>query len=151
MQKLIGDRLSNSDLWIMSNLIFKIMKKSIEIAAHLFLWILFTLLVLVYSKHFFQLNPDVPAAGHLPYIVFIELVMGLIFFYATFFGIPPARKKTSNMAILVIILFLLLAVFAYPATRHGSLEVLSSVLPHISLVFLAVVFRNLSDSLALKG
>ena len=127
------------------------MKKSIEISAHLFLWILFTILVMVYSELFFQANPGVPAASHLPYIVFLDLVMGLIFFYATFFGIPPARKKTSNMVILIVILLLLLTVFAYPATRHGNLEVMSSVVPHIGLVFLAVVFRSLSDSNSLKG
>ena len=127
------------------------MKKSIEIFAHLFLWILFTLLVLVYSKLFFQLNPDVPAASHLPYIVFLELAMGLIFFYTTFFGIPLARKRTNNLVIMIVILFLFLVVFAYPATKHGSLEVMSSVVPHIGLVFLAVVFRRLSDSLTLKG
>ncbi len=127
------------------------MKKSIEIFSHLFLWILFTLLVLVYSKLFFQLNPDVPAASHLPYIVFLELAMGLIFFYTTFFGIPLARNRTNNLVILIVILFLFLVVFAYPATKHGSLEVMSSVVPHIGLVFLAVVFRRLSDTISLKG
>ena len=125
------------------------MNKSIEIVAHLFLWILFTLLVLVFSKLYFQVKPDVPAAMHLPKIVFLELAMGLIFFYTTFFGIPLARKRTSSLAIITVILLFLLVVFAYPAISHGTLQVLSSVIPHLMIILIAVVFRSLSDTLSL--
>jgi hypothetical protein len=127
------------------------MKKSIEFISHALLWILFSLLVLVYCKHYFQLKPDVPAASHLPYIVFMELIMGLIFFYTTFFGIPRARRKPVNMVILAAILIILLTVFAYPAISHGSLQVMSSVIPHLMLILLAIVFRGFSDGLKLKA
>ena len=77
--------------------------------------------------------------------------MGLIFFYITFFGIPLARKKSSNTVILSAILIVLLIVFAYPATRHGFWQVMSSVVPHIGLIFLALVFRRVSDMELLKA
>ncbi len=119
------------------------MKKSIEIIAHIALWILFTLLVLVLSKLYFQVRPDVPAAMHLGYIVFLELAMALIFFYATFFGIPLARKTGTGTFILAVILLILLLVFAYPAMSHGTLQVMSSVVPHLLIILLAIVFRSL--------
>jgi uncharacterized membrane protein YkvI len=126
------------------------MKKSIEIIAHLSLWILFLLLVTVQCQVSLQAKPDAPFAQHLPYVVFLELVMGLIFFYAAFFGIPPARRKSSNAVILSAILVLLLIVFAYPAMRFGIWQVLSSVVPHTGLIFLAFVFRQLSDTIILN-
>jgi hypothetical protein len=52
------------------------------------------------------------------------------------------QKKQSNLLILSAVLLALLLVFAYPATHFGLLQVLSSIIPHILLVFLAVVFRN---------
>ncbi len=122
------------------------MKKSFEIVAHLSLWILFVLLVFVLSKYYFLARPDAPAATHLPYIVFIELVMGIIFFYTTFFGIPLARKKTLNVVILTGLLLFLLLLFAYPAINHGSLQVMSSVVPHLMIIFLAIVFRKFSEA-----
>jgi hypothetical protein len=127
------------------------MKKSVEFISHALLWILFSLLVLVYCKQYFQIKPDAPAAAHLPYIVFLELIMGLIFFYTTFFGIPLARKKPGIMLILVVILLFLLTVFAYPAISHGSLQVMSSVIPHLMFILLAIVFRSYSDGLFLKA
>lgn len=127
------------------------MKKSFEIFAHLSLWILFVLLVFVLSKYYFLARPDAPAAAHLPYIVFLELVMGLIFFYTTFIGIPLARKKTINAMILTGLLLFLLLLFAYPAFSHGSLQVMSSIVPHLMLIFLAIVFRRLSESSVLKA
>ena len=122
------------------------MKKSIEIIAHLSLWLLFLLLVLVQCQVGLQAKPDAPFAQHLPYVVFLELVMGLIYFYTAFFGIPPARRKSSNAVVLSAILLLLLIVFAYPAMHHGIWQVLSSIVPHTGLIFLAVVFRRLSDT-----
>lgn len=127
------------------------MKKSTEIIAHLSLWILFTLLVLVLSKLYFQVKPDAPAAMHLPKVVIMELAMGLIFFYTTFFGIPLALKRMRNLVIITMILLFLLVVFAYPAIRHGIPQVLSSVIPHLMIILLAVVFRYLSDRLSIQG
>jgi LytS/YehU family sensor histidine kinase len=49
-----------------------------------------------------------------------------------------------------VLILLLLAFFAWPASRHGIWEVLSSLIPHIIVVFLAVVFRRLSDSIRLE-
>jgi hypothetical protein len=128
-----------------------IMKKSVEFAAHLILWILFVLLVLVFSKYYFLAKPSAPAAMHLPYIVFLELVMGLIFFYTTFFGISFARKNAVNGVILAAILLVLLVVFAYPAISHGVLQVLSSIVPHLMIIFLAIVFRKFSESTVNKA
>jgi hypothetical protein len=135
----------------MFNLIYEIMKKSVEFISHLALWILFSLLVLVFCKLYFQVKPDAPAATHLPYIVFLELVMGLIFFYTTFFGIPLARRNQRNLVILAVILLCLLTVFAFPAISHGVLQVLSSVIPHLILILLAIVFRGYSDNKAAKA
>jgi len=70
------------------------MKKSFEIFAHLFLWILFVLLVFVLSKYYFLARTDAPAATHLPYIVFLELVMGLIFLY-DFLWYPSRPEEIS--------------------------------------------------------
>jgi len=127
------------------------MKRSVEITVHLILWILFTLLVLVFCKYYFQAKPSAPAAMHLPYIVFLELVMGLIFFYTTFFGITLARKSTLYHVILAAFLLLLLVVFAYPAISHGSLQVMSSIVPHLMIIFLAIVFRKFSESSVTKA
>ena len=60
------------------------MKKSIEIVAHLVLWVVFVLLVITYSKLYLLASPDAPFARHFNYVVFLELIMGLIFFYTTF-------------------------------------------------------------------
>jgi uncharacterized membrane protein YkvI len=126
------------------------MKKSIEFLSHLCLWIVFILLVIVQCQMSLQAKPDAPFAQHLSYVVFLELVMGLIFFYTTFFGVPLARKKINNAVILSAILILLLIVFAYPATRFGFWQVMSSVVPHIGLIFLALVFRRVSDLALMK-
>jgi hypothetical protein len=127
------------------------MKKSFEIFAHLSLWILFALLVLVLSKYYFLARPDAPASNHIPYIVFLEVAMGLIFFYTTFLGIPLARKKTLNAVILIGLLLFLLILFAYPSISHGSLQVLSSVVPHLMIIFLAVIFRKFSETSVQKA
>jgi uncharacterized membrane protein YkvI len=118
------------------------MKNSIEIAAHTFFWGVFTVLILVLSKIYLQAVPGAPFAQHLSYVVFLELVMGLILFYTTDFGIPWAKKKQSNLIMLFAILLILLLVFAYPATHFGIWQVLSSILPHMLLIFLAGLFRR---------
>lgn len=46
------------------------------------------------------------------------------------------------MIILSVVLLALLILFAFPATHFGMLQVLSSILPHILLVFLAIIFRS---------
>ena len=117
------------------------MKISIEITAHVFFWTMFTVLTFVYSKIYLEAVPNARFAPHLNYVVFLELVMGLIFFYTTFFDIPWAKKKQSNLLILSAILLGLLLVFAYPAMQIGMLQILSSLIPHVLLIFLAILFR----------
>lgn len=118
------------------------MKKSIEIPVHIFFWTMFTLCTYVLTKMYLEAVPSAPFGQHLGYVIFLELVMGLVFFYATFFGLPWAQKKQSNMIILSVVLLALLILFAFPATHFGMLQVLSSILPHILLVFLAIIFRS---------
>lgn len=126
------------------------MKKSVEITAHLFFWSVFTAFVYMLCKIYLQGNPGSSLSQHLNYLVFLEVVMGLILFYITFFGIPSARKKKLNLAILIIVLLSILIIFAYPATKHGKWEVLSSVIPHLIIIFLAILFRKFSDSVRLE-
>jgi len=116
------------------------MKKSLEIAAHIFFWSMFTILTLVLSKMYLEAVPTAPFAQHLNYVVFLELAMGLIFFYTTFFGILWAQRKRNNSIILTAILVVLLLTFAFPATHFGTLQVLSSLIPHLLLIFLAILF-----------
>lgn len=118
------------------------MKKSIEIPVHIFFWTMFTLLTYVFTQMYLEAVPYAPFGQHLGYVIILELVMGLVFFYTTFFGMPWAQKKQSNMLIISVVLLALLLLFAFPATHFGILQVLSSILPHILLVFLAVLFRN---------
>jgi uncharacterized membrane protein YkvI len=127
------------------------MKKSIEFLSHLCLWIVFILLIIIQCQMSLQAKPDAPFAQHLSYVVFLELIMGLIFFYTTFFGIHLARKKSNNAVILSATLIVLLIVFAYPATRFGFWQVMSSVVPHFGLIFLALVFRKVSDMELVKA
>jgi two-component system LytT family sensor kinase len=127
------------------------MKKSLQISVHLFFWIVFTAFVFMLSKIYLQAKPEAPMADHLFYVVFIELLMGLIFFYVTYFGIPWFRKKKINLAVLSAILLFLLMFFAYPASRFGVWEVMSSIIPHIIVIFLAVIFRKYFDAIRLEG
>ncbi len=126
------------------------MKKPLEILAHIFFWLIFTAFVVIMTQIFLQAKPDPVIAQRSGYLVFVEVAMALILFYTTFFGIPPARKSTRNIIILSAILLLQLAFFAWPATRHGKWEVMSSLIPHIIVIFLAVVFRKFSDSVRLE-
>ena len=122
------------------------MKKSIEISAHLLFWLLFTAFTIMLSKSFLEVKPDAPFAAHFAYVVFLEVVMGLIFFYTTYSTLPWAMKKSSNLIVLICILLGLTVFFALPVMKIGMLQVLSSVIPHVFLIFLAVIFRKLSDS-----
>jgi len=126
------------------------MKKSVEITAHIFFWIVFTLFAVMLSKIYLQARPDALFAQHLSYVILMELLMGIILFYTTFLGIPFARKKKKYLLILIAVLLSLLLFFAFPATRIGVLEVISSLIPHILLIFIAMVFRRFSDSLKLE-
>ena len=116
------------------------MKKSIEIATHIFFWIVFTAFVYMLSRIYLQADPNAPFSQNLFYVIFLELVMGLIFFYTTFFGIPWAKKRIINLLIFSVILISLLLIFAYPATHVGIWEVVSSILPHSMIIFLAGIF-----------
>jgi hypothetical protein len=117
------------------------MKKSVEIALHVTLWIFFLLMVVTVSKLFLLSKPDAPFAGHFGYVVFLELFMGLIFFYTTFFLLPWAGKRSLNGVILAAILIALLAFFSLPAMKIGPWEVMSSLIPHVFLIYLAYIFR----------
>jgi hypothetical protein len=122
------------------------MKKSVEIITHVSLWILFVFFVIMLCKIYLQARPNAPFAQYLSYVVLMELTMGLIFFYTTFFTIQWARKKKKNMVILATILLSLVIVFAFPATNHGFWKMMSSIVPHLMLIFLALLFRRFSDS-----
>lgn len=126
------------------------MKKSIEISVHLFFWIVFAAFAFMLSKIYLQAKPDAQFGSHLVYVISLEVVMGLIFFYTTFFGIPWARKRISHYLILAAGLLFLLLFFAYPAMSFGMWEVLSSIIPHVIVIFLAVIFRRFSDSIRLE-
>ena len=126
------------------------MKRSIEILSHLFFWVLFTAFAVMLSKLYLEAKPDAPFASHFTYVIFLEVAMGLIFFYTTFFCIPWARKKSTNQIILGAILLFLLVFFAFPAMKFGMWQVMSSIIPHILVIFLAYIFRMFSDAVALK-
>ena len=126
------------------------MKRSIEILSHLFFWVLFTAFAVMLSKLYLEAKPDAPFASHFTYVIFLEVAMGLIFFYTTFFCIPWARKKSTNQIILGAILLFLLVFFALPAMKFGMWQVMSSIIPHILVIFLAYIFRMFSDAVALK-
>ena len=122
------------------------MKKSAIISSHLILWVIFTLMVIAQSKLFLEAKPDAPFGSHFAYVVSLEVVMGMIFFYLTFFTLPWARKNPVNSFIIGAILLLLLLLFAFPAIKIGAWQVVSSVVPHLFMIFMAFVFRCLSDS-----
>ena len=126
------------------------MKSSVEIIAHIFFWITFTAFVVILSQIYFQASPDSALSQHFTYLVFIELIMALILFYTTFLGINFARRNKKYLIIFVAILFFQLAFFAFPASRHGMWEVLSSLVPHIIVIFLAIIFKRFSDSIKLE-
>lgn len=126
------------------------MKKWIEFLVHIFFWIVFTAFVIILSKIYLQIKPDAPFGQHLFVVIVMEVVMGMIFFYTTFFGYPWAKRKKGNAVILILILFCLLVFFALPATKVGFWEVLSSVIPHLTVILIAFVFRKFSDSIKLE-
>lgn len=117
------------------------MKKSAIISSHLILWVFFTLMVIAQSKLFLEAKPDAPFGSHFAYVVFLEMVMGMIFFYLTYFTFTWAGKKPVNAFITGAILLLLLLVFAFPAMKIGVWQVVSSVVPHLGLIYLAIIFR----------
>ena len=126
------------------------MKKSVEIIVHIFFWLIFTVFVIILSQIYLQARPDSALSQHFAYLVFLEVIMALILFYITFLGIPLARRNKKSFIILAAIILFILAFFAFPATRHGLWETLSSLIPHIIVIFLAVVFRKFSDSIRLE-
>jgi LytS/YehU family sensor histidine kinase len=126
------------------------MNKRVEIAVHLFFWTVFTAFVFILSKVYLQAKPDAPFSNHLLYVIFLELIMGLIFFYTTFFGLTLIKKKIINLVILLVILLILLVFFAVPAMKVGIWQVMSSLIPHTIVIFLAIIFRKFSDSIRLE-
>jgi len=121
------------------------MKRSVEITVHVLFWVLFTAVAVMLSKLYLEAKPDAPFAPHFTYVITLEVVMGLIFFYTTFFCLPWARKSSTNAALLAAILVVLTLFFAFPAMKFGMLQVMSSVVPHVFLIFLAYIFRHFSD------
>jgi len=143
LQIFFGEGYSLTDFCCMFNPKSKTaMKNKTEIAAHTFLWSVFILLTLVFCKLYLQAVPGAPFARNLNYVVFLELAIGLIFFYTTFLGIPWALREKSNLLILSAILLLLLLVFAWPAAHFGVWQILSSLLPHLLLIFVAILFHR---------
>lgn len=126
----------------MFNLNLYIMKKSVQISAHIAFWMFFILILLAQSKLFLEAKPDAYFGQHLGYVMFLEVVMGLVFFYATFLLLPWARKSTVNAFLLGVLLLLLLLCFAFPAMKIGIWQVMSSVVPHLNLILLGWVFSN---------
>lgn len=139
-----------SDFYTLVSIKFTVMKRSVEIVVHIFFWLILTAFVVILSQIYLQARPDSALAQHFFYLVFLELSMALILFYTTFLGLPLARKNKRSLISLVAILLFLLTLFAYPAIRHGIWPVLSSLIPHLIVIFLAVVFRRLSDSIRLE-
>jgi len=127
------------------------MKRSAEILVHFFFWIAFVALTWILTRVYLKADPDAPFSNHLGYVIFLEWIMGLLFFYITFFGIRWAGKRKGRFAILAITLICLLVFFAYPALSHGVIPVVSSLIPHIVLVFLALIFRKYSDVLRMEN
>lgn len=121
------------------------MKRSVGITVHVLFWVLFTAFAVLLSKLYLEAKPDAPFAAHFTYVITLEVVMGLIFFYTTYFCLPWARKTGINTAILLAILLALTLFFAFPAMKFGMLQVMSSVIPHVFLVFLAFIFRRFAD------
>jgi len=126
------------------------MKKSVEFAVHLFFWVVFTAFVYMLCRIYLEASPNAPFQQHLTYVIFLEVVMGLLFFYTTFFGLPWSKRRPGRLAALSAILLFLLLFFAYPATRFGIWQVMSSLIPHVIVIFLAVIFRRFSDSIRLE-
>lgn len=118
------------------------MKKSIEIPFHALLWIIFATITLVQAELFLQHVPDAPFAKHFSFAVGLDIFIGLIFFYTTYLALPWAEKTSTNQTVLVILLLALLIIFAIPAMKIGILQVLSSIIPHIVLILLAIIFRK---------
>lgn len=121
------------------------MKQSVQITVHVLFWVLFTAFAVMLSQLYLEAKPDAPFASHFTYVITLEVVMGLIFFYATFFLLPWARKSSTNTGLLVAILLALTLFFAFPAMKFGTLQVMSSVIPHVFLIFLAFIFRRFAD------
>jgi two-component system, LytTR family, sensor kinase len=127
------------------------MKKSGEILIHVLFWIAFTSLTYILLLLYLQAVPEAPFGKHLGYVIFLEVVMGLIFFYLTFFGIKWAGRRLIRIGILAVILLSLLLVFTIPAMKIGFIEVLSTAVPYLILIFLAAIFRSYSDSQRLES
>jgi hypothetical protein len=119
------------------------MKKSLEIPAHLILWILFAVTILINSHLFLEAKPGAAFSQHFTYVVFLDIVIGAAFFYITYVSLPWAGRTPGNSIVFAAIMLLLLILFAIPAFKIGIWQVLSSIVPHTIMILLAVIFRNL--------
>ncbi len=121
------------------------------IKVHTFFWVVYVAFTYLLCKLYLEANPNAPFSQHLFYVIFLELVMGLILFYTAFFGLKwSTGKKSRQVAVAGFLLFLVLF-FAAPAImRYGFWELMSSIIPHIIIIFLALIFRKFSDSIVLE-
>lgn len=119
------------------------MKKSIEIPFQAMMWLIYAVMLLVQSKLFLEVAPNAPFGQQLSLVIILDVLYSAIFFYITYFCLPWALKSKQNQTILGVILFALCTLFAIPALQIGIWQVLSSVVPHISFVLLAIGFRKL--------
>jgi hypothetical protein len=119
------------------------MKKSIEIPFHALLWVLIATLTLIQAELFLKVSSDAAFADRLSFVIFLDIVISLIFFYSTYMAFPWVSKSKKNQLILTAILLMLLIIFALPAMNCGLWQVLSSLVPHLVLILLAIVFRKL--------
>lgn len=126
------------------------MKRSFKLAIHLIFWVIYVAFTYMLCKIYLQAQPNAPFGQHLLYVVILELFMGLLFFYITFYGIQYVSRNKFNILYLSLLLIFLLFFFAYPALQIGFWEVMSSIIPHVIVILLAVVFRKFFDSIRLE-
>jgi len=119
------------------------MKKSFEIPFQAIMWFIYAVMLLVNSKLYLEVAPNAPFGQQLGFVIFLDVLLSAICFYVTYFCLPWALKSIVNKAILGVILLALLTLFAIPAFNIGIWQVLSSVVPHVAFVLLAIGFRKL--------
>ncbi len=122
-----------------------IMKKSTEIAMHALLWIFFGTIVLTFSKLYLHSNPGAPFEQHLAYVIFLELAMSMLLFYITFFTLDRLTGRKPAALTITGILAAFVIVFALPALSHGFWQIMSSVIPHLFMIFMAVIMKKFAS------
>lgn len=119
------------------------MKKSIEIPFQATMWLIYAVMLLVESKLYLEVAPNAPFGQQLGLVILLDVLYSAICFYVAYFCLPWALKSKGNQTILGVVLFALITLFAIPAINIGIWQVLSSVVPHLAFVLLAIGFRKL--------